>query len=92
MQMDLSTIAHAKNHLPKLIHAAEAGDDIRISRHGKLVAVMISAERYQQHFNTGANVFQAIMQWRENHPDLDLTDEEIDSWRDRSIAREFTWE
>ena len=90
--MDIRTIAQAKNHLPKLIHAAEAGDDIRISRHGKLVAVMISAERYQQHFNSGAGVFQAIMQWREKQPGLELTDTEVDSWRDRTAAREFSWE
>ncbi len=90
--MDVRTIAHAKNNLPKLIHAAEAGDDIRISRHGKLVAVMISAERYQQHFNAGTGIFQAIMQWREKQSELDLTDAEVDSWRDRSPAREFTWD
>jgi len=90
--MEISTIAQAKNHLPKLIHAAEAGDDIRISRHGKLVAVLISAERYQQRFNAGEGVFQAIMQWREQQPGLDLTDAEVDSWRERSIAREFAWD
>jgi len=90
--MEISTIAQAKNHLPKLIHAAEAGDDIRISRHGKLVAVLISAERYQQRFNAGEGVFQAIMQWREQQSGLDLTDAEVDSWRDRSIAREFSWD
>ncbi|MDD4930272.1 MAG: type II toxin-antitoxin system Phd/YefM family antitoxin [Gallionella sp.] len=90
--MKISTIAQAKNHLPKLIHAAEAGDDIRISRHGKLVAVLISAERYQQRFNAGKGVFQAIMQWREKQPGLELSDDEVDSWRDRSAAREFEWD
>jgi prevent-host-death family protein len=90
--MEISTIAQAKNNLPKLIHAAEAGDDIRISRHGKLVAVLISAERYQQHFNASEGVFQAIMQWREKQPGLDLIDAEVDSWRDRSPARDFAWD
>lgn len=90
--MDISTIAQAKNNLPKLIHLAEAGNDIRISRHGKLVAVMISAERYQQHFNLGTDVFQAIMQWREKQSGVDLTDAEVDSWRDRTVAPEFSWE
>jgi len=90
--MKISTIAQAKNHLPKLIHAAEAGDDIRISRHGKLVAVMVSAERYEQRFNKGEGVFQAIMQWRGNQPGFDLTDAEVDSWRDRSPARDFVWD
>ena len=90
--MEVSTIAQAKNHLPKLIHAAEAGDDIRISRHGKLVAVLISAERYQQHFNASEGLFQAIMQWREKQSGLDLIDAEVDSWRDRSPARDFAWD
>jgi len=90
--MEVSTIAHAKNNLPKLIHVAEAGEDIRILRHGKLVAVLISAERYQQRFHAGEGVFQAIMQWRENQAHLDLSDQEVDSWRDRSPAREFAWD
>jgi prevent-host-death family protein len=90
--MDITTIAHAKNNLPKLIHAAEAGDDIRILRHGKLVAVLVSAERYQQRFNAGEGLFQAIMQWRETQPCFELSDAEVDSWRDHSPAREFSWD
>ncbi|MDD4963990.1 MAG: type II toxin-antitoxin system Phd/YefM family antitoxin [Gallionella sp.] len=90
--MEISTIAQAKNHLPKLIHAAEAGEDIRISRHGKLVAVLISAERYQQRFATNVGVFQAMQQWRENFGDVELSDAEVDSWRDSSPARENAWD
>lgn len=90
--MEVSTIAHAKNNLPKLIHAAEAGDDIRILRHGKLVAVLVSAERYQQRFNPGIGVFQAIMQWRGNQPYLNLDDAEVDGWRDRTPAKESVWD
>lgn len=90
--MELTTIAEAKNNLPRLIHAAEAGDDIHISRFGKPVAVLISEERYQQLFNMGKTVFQAMLQWREQYGDLDLTDEEVASWRDRTPAREFSWD
>ncbi|MBO0611982.1 MAG: hypothetical protein RL122_2900 [Pseudomonadota bacterium] len=90
--MELSTIAEAKNNLPRLIHAAEAGGDIHITRHGRPVAVLISEQRYQQLFNTGKAVFQAMMQWREQYGYVDLTDEEVDSWRDRTPAREFSWD
>lgn len=90
--MEISTIAQAKNQLPKLIHSAEAGEDIRISRHGKVVAILVSADRYEQHFQSGEGVFQAMMQWRESQASLNLTDEEIESWRDRSPARDFSWE
>ncbi|MDD5395533.1 MAG: type II toxin-antitoxin system Phd/YefM family antitoxin [Thiothrix sp.] len=87
-----TTIADAKNNLPKLIHAVEGGGDIHITRHGKPVAVLISEERYQQMFGTGKNTFQAMMGWREKYGGVDLTDEEVDSWRDRSPAREFSWD
>ena len=90
--MEISTVAHAKNNLPKLIHAAEAGDDIRILRHGKLVAVLVSADRYQQRFNSGDGVFQAIMQWRAKQPGFDLSDTEVDGWRDRTPAKECSWD
>jgi prevent-host-death family protein len=90
--MELSTIAEAKNNLPRLIHAAEAGGDIHITRHGRPVAVLISEERYQQLFSTSKAVFQAMMQWREQYGYVDLTDEEVDSWRDRTPAREFSWD
>ncbi len=57
----------AKTNLPKLIHAAETGDDIHISRHGKAVAVLISEQGYQQLFDTVKGVFPAIIQWREKY-------------------------
>ncbi len=90
--MEHATIAEAKNNLPRLIHSAEAGDDIHITRHGRPVAVLISEERYQQLFNTGKSVFQAILQWREQYGGIDLSDAEVDSWRDRTPAREFSWD
>ena len=90
--MDTLTIADAKNNLPKLIHAAEAGDDIHISRHGKPVAVLVSEERYRQLFQSGKGVFAAIQDWREQNELVDLSDAEIDSWRDRSPARDFSWD
>lgn len=91
--MEVTTIAEAKNNLPRLIHTVESGgEDIHITRFGKPVAVLISEERYQQLFNTGKTVFQAIMQWREQYGGVELTDAEIDSWRERTPAREFSWD
>ncbi|TXH68435.1 MAG: type II toxin-antitoxin system prevent-host-death family antitoxin [Thiothrix sp.] len=90
--MERATIADAKNNLPKLIYAVEQGEEIHLTRHGKPVAVLISEERYQQLFSNGKQVFNAIMQWRNQYESLDLSDEEVDSWRDRSPAREFSWD
>ncbi len=88
----ITTTAEAKNTLPKLIHSAEAGEDIHISRYGKPVAVLISAKRYKQAFGSGENLFKGITQWRSENATIDLTDEEIDSWRDKSPERDFSWD
>jgi prevent-host-death family protein len=90
--METTTIADAKNNLPKLIHAAQAGEDIHLTRHGRPVAVLISEDRYQQMLRAGKSVFHEIMKWREDHGSVELTDEEIESWRNRSPAREFSWD
>lgn len=87
-----ATTAEAKNTLPKLIHSAEAGEDIHISRHGIPVAVLISEERYQQAFGSSKHIFQSIMEWRANNNDIELTNDEVDSWRDKSPARDFSWD
>lgn len=90
--METTTIADAKNNLPKLVHAAQAGDDIHLTRHGRPVAVLISEERYQQMLGAGKSVFREILQWREDHGSVELTDEEITSWRSRSHGRAFSWD
>lgn len=90
--MKNATITDAKNNLPKLIHAAEAGEDIHISRHGKPVAVIISEERYQQLSQQESGVYLAIMEWRKEYGSVELSDQEVDSWRDRSEPRDFAWD
>ena len=42
------TIAEAKNHLPKLIHNSETHGVIPISRHGKVVAYLVSEKEYRR--------------------------------------------
>ncbi len=92
MEIAKATIAQAKNNLPKLIHAVEQGDAIHLTRHGRAVAVLISSERYAQLMGEGKSIFQAILQWREQYTGVDISDEEIASWRDTQSAREFTWD
>lgn len=87
-----TSIAEAKNHLPRLIHQVEAGDDVHITRHGKPVAVLVSVERYRQLHQHGKGLWQAIAEWRGQYAGCELEDEEVDGWRDRTPAREFAWD
>ena len=45
---DAYSIAAAKNNLSGLVHAAEGGRPVRLTRRGKPVAVLISTEQYER--------------------------------------------
>lgn len=42
------SIAEAKDRLPKLVHEAEAGAVVEITRRGQAVAVLISTAAYER--------------------------------------------
>jgi len=94
-----SSIAETKDNLPKYIHEAEAGNDICITRHGKPVAMLVSMERYNHKIaNEDKGIYSAIMAWRKQLDGANLsedelwTDAEIDALRDKSPARDFSWD
>ncbi|MBL0263235.1 MAG: type II toxin-antitoxin system Phd/YefM family antitoxin [Leptospiraceae bacterium] len=61
------TIAEAKNHLPKLIHNSETHGVIPISRHGKVVAYLVSEKEYRR-LTTKSNQFtEKLQSFRNKH-------------------------
>jgi prevent-host-death family protein len=90
------SIAKAKNVLTRLIYDAERGETIHITRRGKPVAVLVSEDVYER-LKAGErskDFWQALQEWRtqESFDWPELTPEEVDSWRDRSAGREFSWD
>jgi prevent-host-death family protein len=91
-----ASVAEARNSLTRLIQAAEQGQTVHITRRGKPVAVLVSEEEYTR-LKAGTpqkDFWQTLQEWREQ-ADFDwpeLTPEEVDSWRDRSPGREFSWD
>ena len=89
------SIAEAKAQLTRLIHRAERGEAVRITRRGKPVAVLLSEDEYARLRQAQApQDFWELIQ--EMHADshfqpIDWTREDIDSWRDRQSTREFIW-
>lgn len=65
--MTEAAISTLKDHLPEMVHLAEQGEDIQITRHGKAVAVLISLERYQQAFPTQNGISSAWRRWRSKY-------------------------
>jgi prevent-host-death family protein len=92
--MKVISIAEAKNSLTKLIHQVEEGEPVHLTRRGSPVAVILSEAQYQQLTAQRKSVWVSIKEWRDqvNFTDIELTDEEINSWRDRSTGRDFSWE
>lgn len=89
------SVADAKSRLPRLIHEAEAGVPVHITRHGRRVAVLVSEAEYRRLASAAptGSVWDVIETWRAttapNWPEI--TAEETDSWRDRSTGRKDPW-
>jgi prevent-host-death family protein len=85
---NMISIADAKNQFPALVHRAEAGEAVTISRRGKPVAVVVSAELYERAIRQAGAApswFDRLNIWRSSLPaELEgLSDAELDAVRDR---------
>ena len=89
------SIAQARNTLTRLIHMAEDGERVHITRRGKPVAVLVSRDEYDrlESGSAGRDFWQAITDWRaqESFDWPELTRDEVDGWRDRRPPREPAW-
>ncbi|HEY4000218.1 MAG TPA: type II toxin-antitoxin system Phd/YefM family antitoxin [Candidatus Xenobia bacterium] len=89
------SIAEAKNRLPSLVHEAEQGTSVELTRRGKPVAILLSWDAYQRlaSHHASLNVYDAVMRWRKEAKveELDINPDEI-FVRDQSSGREFNWE
>jgi len=90
-----ASIADAKNRLTRLIHQAERGEAVHITRRGKPVAVLVSEDEYAR-LRQGQyqpDFWDLIVKMRAA-PDfvpVDWSPETVDGWRDRRPAPGFEW-
>lgn len=82
------SVAEARDKLPALVHEAERGRAVRITRRGKQAAVLISEAEYRRSRRSARGALgEAILAWRSRFGGVDLTDDEINSWRERGTSR-----
>ncbi len=69
-----ASIAEARNHLPALVHSAEAGQPIALTRRGKTVAVLLSFAEFERLRRGGVGDFCQAVEIRadEDLASLDL--------------------
>ena len=84
------SVTEAKNSFTHWVHQAEQGESIHLTRRGKAVAVILSEAQYRQLTASPKSIWAAIKDWREqvDFSGIELTDQEIDIWRERSPGRE----
>lgn len=93
--MPETSIAEAKTQLARLIHQAERGEAVHITRRGKPVAVLLSEDEYARlrQGQEQRSFWELIAEMRADpgFEPVDWSKDEVDSWRDRRAARDFEW-
>ena len=90
------SVAEARNSLTTLIDEVLDGQSVQITRRGKPVAILVSTTEYAKLKQGGKRkrgLWEAIVRLR-NQPGfvgVDLNDADIESLRDRSTGRDFSW-
>jgi prevent-host-death family protein len=59
-----TSIAGARDKLASLVHQAEDGAAVEITRRGRPVAVLLSYHEYQRLLGEGPSFWDAMMAWR----------------------------
>lgn len=85
------SIAEAKNRLPAIVHDAERGKPVHITRRGKPVAVLLSVDAYEHLARTRPDFWSALQAFNaRGGADVDV-DEVFDGTRDRAPGRAVKW-
>jgi prevent-host-death family protein len=80
------SVGEAKNKLPYFLHLVENGESIQITRHGKMVAFLNSAEQNEA-FSKKKRYLDFVASWRSKNASWLLSDTEAEEIfaRDRQI-------
>ena len=84
------SIAEAKSKLPAIIHGVEDGPSVKLTRHGKPVAVLLSIREYEQLAQNKMGFWRALSEFRSRleFEDIKITDADFEDVRDASTGRE----
>jgi prevent-host-death family protein len=87
---DQCSIAEAKNKLPSIIHSVEKGSPVKLTRHGRPVAVLLSIQQYESLSLGRRSFWAALKSFRDQMKKEDIQIEEADfeGLRDASRGRE----
>ena len=84
---DQCSIAEAKNKLPSIIHAVEKGLPVKLTRHGRAVAVLVSIKQYERLSLRKEGFWCALESFRSLMEKEDVRIDEVDFEGLRDVSR-----
>lgn len=88
------SIAEARDNFTSVVHEAEEGTRVELTRRGKPVAVLVGTEEFEQMTKGAPSFRDAYEAFRRDHDlvalDID-PDEVFADVRDQSPGRDFNW-
>ena len=84
------SIADAKNKLSSIVRDVEAGNSLKITRHGKPIAVLLSIREYELLKTKKGNFWSKLMKFRQemDREKVEITDADFMDLRDSFSGRE----
>lgn len=89
------SIAEAKNHLPRIVQQAEAGETVHITRRGKPVAVLLSDREFARLSAPRQGFTEFAQEWRKNMIARGIefpSTGDLDNLRDNSARQDISWD
>ena len=88
------SIAEARDNFTSVVHEAEKGTQVELTRRGKPVAVLIGAGDFERLSKRAPNFWEAYERFRLEHnlEELNINPDEVfGELRDPSPGRDFDW-
>jgi prevent-host-death family protein len=89
------SIAEARDNFTSVVHEAEAGTTVELTRRGKPVAILVAREEYERLHQGRRGFREAYEDFLRRNPDFTENAIEPETWlegvRDPSPGRDFSW-
>lgn len=84
------SVAEARTQFPKLLHAVEGGEPVRITRRGRAVAVLVSETEFQRLVGGSGGLVTDYERWRAAwaEEDRDIPSSHFEALRDSGPGRD----
>jgi prevent-host-death family protein len=74
------SIAEARDRFARIVHEAERGETVALTRRGKRVAVVLSHERYLELLGEHASLWDVVQRFRARHDMAELAIDPDEVW------------